>query len=132
MIYTICFCDSEHHLLKPVLKAGFSHCFAIKHTDDNYIVVNCERSHAEVDALPVTPFVYADLVDGMTRITLATKINEDKSIAGLRWLSCVESVKSLLGINDALLLTPYQLYKRLLRCQAKAVQSEQQNSNGPQ
>jgi len=129
MIYTICFCDSEDHLLKPILKAGFSHCFAIKHTDDNYIVVNCERSHAEVDALPVTAHVYADLVDGMTRITLAVKIDESGSIAGLRWLSCVESVKSLLGINDALLLTPYQLYKRLLRCQGKVQQNEQQKTN---
>lgn len=129
MIYTICFCDSDHHILQPILKRGFSHCFAIKHTDENYIVVNCDRSHAEVDALPATNRVYADLVDGMTRITLAVKIDESGSIAGLRWLSCVESVKSLLGINDPLLLTPYQLYKRLLRCQGKVQQNAPPNAN---
>lgn len=132
MIYTICFCDSEPHLFKPLLKRGFSHCFAIKHTDDNYIVVNSDNSHIEVDALPVTPFVYADLVDGMTRITLAIKVDSKQSMAGLRWLSCVESVKSLLGINAPLLLTPYQLYKRLLRCRGKVQQNAPQNNNGQQ
>jgi len=115
MIYTICFCDSEEHLLKPLLKPGFSHCFAIKHTDDNYIIVNSSRSHVEVDALPVTPLVYADLVEGMTQITLWVQVDERRSIAGLRWLSCVESVKSLLGIQSKRILTPHQLY-RYLKC----------------
>jgi len=115
MIYTICFCDSEDHLLKPILKTGFSHCFAIKHTDDNYIIVNSSRSHVEVDALPVTPLVYADLVEGMTQITLWVQVDERRSIAGLRWLSCVESVKSLLGIQSKRILTPHQLY-RYLKC----------------
>ena len=131
MIYTICFCDSEDHLLKPILKAGFSHCFAIKHTDDNYIVVNSSRSHVEVDALPVTPLVYADLVEGMTQITLWVQVDERRSIAGLRWLSCVESVKSLLGIQSKRILTPHQLY-RFLKCLVKVQRNAQQNNSGQQ
>lgn len=115
--YTICFCDSVEHFFKPVLETGFAHCFAIKHTDDYYVVINCDPSHVEVDVLPATDEVFNDLVEDMVYLTLTIEVGSN-SIAGLRWLSCVESVKSLLGIRSFFMFTPYQLY-RYLKCQVK-------------
>lgn len=127
--YTVCFCDSEYHPFKPILKHGFSHCFAFKHTEDYYIVANSELSHIELDVLERNEQAFNDLIESMVTVTVTLDIDAKHSIAGLRWLSCVETVKSLLGIRSPLLLTPYQLYKRLVRCQGKVPQNAQPKTN---
>lgn len=104
-----------------LLKPGFRHCFVVL---DGFVVPQDGRRWVVVD--PVSPFTDVAVLDlpagydlpgwframGMT--VVAAPLRRDATRPA-PWapFTCVEAVKRVLGLHAALVLTPWQLYRRL-------------------
>lgn len=105
-------------LLRRVLKDGYKHCWILLWDGRQWITVDSLSSHIEV-------MTYNDIMDGLDlpmwlkdRYTAVVEIplrRDGEKELYIRWLSCVEIAKHYLGIKAFGVITPYQLYKHLLR-----------------
>ena len=97
------------------LKKGFKHCFAVLSNQDNLVIIEPLRNRTEVCVMSAFPLDrLQNLLEANGYITVRTDIKQHTGNAvSLGIFSCVEMVKRLLGIHNALILTPYRLYKFL-------------------
>ena len=115
--YYIVFTDSTHdHWLLKRLRRSFQHVFAVKKSPGEkfWIIVNPLVAYTVVETVPVAhyPDIWA-LVDPNAVIVPVLAEIKEKERHTVCVFNCVEVVKSLLGIRDFWLWTPYQLYKHL-------------------
>ena len=104
------------HWLFSWLDSEIQHCYAVRESDGGqfWIIINSMSSHTDVRI--ESKLHYPDIRD----------LEPDSVILSIRAIirpenyrytfcvnNCVETCKSLLGIRDFWLWTPYQLYKRL-------------------
>lgn len=112
--------ETDLRILKP-LKRGFRHCFILMHQDARWLLVDPRSNKTDVMLLPHPahfnmPRYFLD--KGMT-VLKTTPYPEKRKIAPLLPISCVETVKRLIGLHHWLILTPYHLYRHLLEKQQK-------------
>ena len=100
--------ESGKHVLAPWLKEGFGHCFAATPQAGAWIIVNPAYSHTQVAA--VDDEELSRLI-GKNTYKWAVANPEGYRTPGL--FTCVDMIKSLLGISSPFVLTPYQLYRHL-------------------
>lgn len=114
----ICFCDVKRkHWIQRVLKPGFHHVKAFKHSPGGQfmVLVDSMRSHLDIDIVPLNEENIAKYTEGCKVVTVVVKYDLLFDRGHFCRFNCVEVVKSLLGIRSFWTFTPYQLYKRLTR-----------------
>lgn len=114
----IIFTKSElKYWLMDKLEPNFQHCYAMKKSDGGqfWMIVNPMRSHTQVLLESVDEYPHPRLYTGEESVIVPIRANIDPMLNRhtLCVFNCVEVLKSLLGIKDFWLWTPYQLYKRL-------------------
>lgn len=109
----VAFGGRKVHWWMSFLKKGFYHCFLVMEQDNKWIAID--------PVLGWTDLIFSeeDLTNHFTRmgyrlIYADVKIPE-KQEAHLRPLTCVETVKRFLGIQNPMIFTPYQLFKYLIK-----------------
>ena len=98
------------------LKTGFKHCFLILENDGAYFVVDPISYKVEVSSFFLESNLFFQRLEnlGMKILKVSFVQNQRKSWTfGI--FTCVEVVKRILGISKKRVLTPYQLYKYLLK-----------------
>lgn len=100
-------------LYKPM-----SHVYAMKKSPGGnfWIIVNHAISGTRIMMESITEYPHPRVYAGINAVILKieTHIDNKKQQSWLCFFSCVDVVKSLLGIKNALVFTPYQLYKYLI------------------
>ena len=111
--YTVYFTyASRPHWWTRLLKPGFSHIYLVEYLPQGCIVINPNISSLEIkyyltgENLPDNLYQLAIPVDIKTDIDLCKK-----QPIFPRLFTCVEVIKSILGITKRSIITPYQLYK---------------------
>lgn len=98
-----------------LFKKDFSHCFALVRQDGLWVQVDPSLSVLAVNVLPVGVPLRKMFPDCAKFVRFKRWIPEN--LVRTPWLlvplTCVEQMKSLLGVRNPLLLTPYQLFKHL-------------------
>lgn len=116
-----------------VLKVGFRHCAIIMNDGQHWLTIDPLSNYTEilVHDMPAD----FDLPAWMRRrghMVVEAEISKPCKTAPIGVFSCVEAVKRVLGIHNRFVITPYQLYRYLMRAnEAKAKKSsayEHQNN----
>lgn len=99
-----------------LLKPGFRHCFVCLNDGRHWLVVDPLSCGLEVGVLTVAAEV--DLAAWLRRHALTVVAVRPTRLRrplppGL--LTCVETVKRVLGLSAPLVVTPWQLYRHLMR-----------------
>ncbi len=99
------------------LRPGFRHCFCLVRGPVGWLVCDLLKSAMFIDV--VEPYEEADLIAHYNKTGRAALVGSsfaDRSRSpSLRLLTCVEIVKRIIGLRAPSVLTPYQLYRALLR-----------------
>lgn len=102
------------HILKP----GFRHCYAILHDGNKWVSYDPLAPHTEITVHYDidSHFNLPQWLAGQGQLPVPASIDWDKKKASPPMVfSCVEAVKKLLGVHQFFVLTPWQLYRYLLR-----------------
>ena len=114
----VVFEDRSDARLLRWLRPGFRHCFCLTGGDRRWTLCDPLKSHlaiASIDGLTAADLALHLGVPGR-RVLHGMLATADISAGpGLRPLTCVEIVKRLIGLPARSVITPYQLYRRLLR-----------------
>jgi hypothetical protein len=99
------------------LRPGFRHCFALLNDGEHWLALEPLASCLEVTVLPPpADFNLPEWLRGQGhRVVEAALRRNVWQTAPLAIFNCVEVVKRLLGIRAMHVLTPFQLYRHLLR-----------------
>lgn len=114
----VCFKDVPNkHWIQPLLKRGFSHCYAFKESPGGQFLIIAEpmRSHLDIDIVPNNKENVEKLTKGAKFVRVVVKYDLTKDRGHFCRFNCVEVVKSLIGVSSFWTFTPYQLYKRLAK-----------------
>ena len=119
MDWIICFRDSPNFGLWKLFtfwRKNYGHVFAVRYDLelDLWIRVECasQRFRFDLCAHEDADLLFQEMID--CTICIETRA-EDNPIQMPRWLYCVSFVKHLIGVNNPLILTPYQLYCELIK-----------------
>jgi len=112
--------DTDIHMLK-IFRRGFRHCFLIMQQHDRWILIDPRSNKTDVVLLPHPisfnfPRYYTE--QGKTVLKVQGIKTPHKIMSPLP-VSCVEGIKRLIGLHQWWVITPYQLYKSLLKIQNK-------------
>jgi len=114
--------DTDLPYLK-ILKRGFRHCFVLLNDGKNWIAFDPLASHFELTVPKVPPdFDLPRWLQGQGCITAPARIKPQKTPALPGLISCVETVKRVLGIRKLWLFTPWQLYRHLVEEEKRLTQ----------
>lgn len=110
------------HLISHFLKDNFSHVYVITRDKYNWIVLNPMRLYmlVEIAAVPITddlPRLLRLPHDSIIKVTMYSR----KPLKQFRYfglINCVTHALYLMGLRISV-LTPFRLYKRLLRLSTK-------------
>ncbi len=113
----VVFCDGEKPAWVRLLRPGFRHVFVALRDGPWWVTVDPLCQRMEVQVQPVAPDM--DLAawfraHGLTVVEAAIDRTGTRP-APVGPFTCVEAVKRVLGLRAPLVLTPWQLYRRLLR-----------------
>ena len=105
------FHDHGNHILDPILKKGFRHCFCAIPNGEYWIVVDGQAGLPRIEVIAGTGYDLATFYrdEGFSVIEVKTR---KPIITPLIFSNCVGMVKVCLGIRSSA-LTPFQLYKYL-------------------
>jgi hypothetical protein len=105
----------ERHWWNHILKQGFQHCWALRRQGDLWIIFHTGLGVTETYAAMGELEDVVRFVDDRVIIRVSGWV--DTLRIRVPWVvapqTCVEQVKSLLGIRAFWVLTPYQLYRHL-------------------
>ena len=119
--WTLVFTGSKlKHWLIDRLQPGFQHCYAVKDSPGGefWMILDSKNSFMDVELVskldyPALRVLCNERNPDCVILPIRAKIDPDRN----RWtfcvINCVEICKSVLGIRDMWLWTPYQLYKHL-------------------
>lgn len=110
----VAFCNNNSIFWLKYLKEGFRHCFVIMGDGQSWIVV--EATIARTFVIKITDENYVKTLQNQGFKVVRAKIySKNKFFKSFKFaiFSCVELVKSVLGIVDIKIQTPYKLYKFL-------------------
>ncbi len=122
-LFYVVFTDAEH-MLSPLLKKGFAHCYVIEKLEYlymmfdptrhgmNVVLPNCDTEHPLVENMK-------GLDPALTILKLRTCGNEDALVFAPKILTCVSTLEYIMGISFGSFkaITPYGLYKQLMKAE---------------
>lgn len=111
-----------------VLKCGFRHCFILMKEGERWISIDPLSSYTDIQ-------IYSHLEDGFDlpkslekqgyRVSEVFVNRSHKKAAPWALLTCVESVKRILGLHKRFVITPWQLYCHLEKLKIIQTQSKE-------
>ncbi len=112
--------ETDIRMLK-LFREGFRHCFMMMLQNDRWILIDPRSNKTDVHLLPHPksfnfPRYYAQ--QGKTVLKIPTLSVPSKILSPFP-VSCVETLKRMIGLHAWWVMTPYQLYKKLLKLQHK-------------
>jgi hypothetical protein len=112
----IVFCDGTDLRWLAPLRRGFRHCFALLHDGHHWVSLDPLASRIEVQVAPAPadfdlPAWFAARGHRVVAAPLCPEVGRPAPWAPF---TCVETCKRLLGLRDRWVITPWQLYRRLL------------------
>ncbi len=111
----VIFHDHGCHVLDPLLKRGFRHCFVVVKDDAGFwIRIDSKIGVPEIDVVGGPKDDLAAFWRDHGYTVVETKRGTDAPRVGLI-TNCVGMVKCVLGLRAAFVLTPRQLYRRLTK-----------------
>ena len=110
----VIFHDQGGHILDPLLKEGFRHCFCAVRADDYWIEINGCRDGTVVKVIAAADFDLKTHYETYGCTVLEVERGGAPRLP-LVLSNCVGIVKATLGLGHVGVVTPYQLYKRILR-----------------
>lgn len=115
-IYVV-FTDQTDIRVLRFLRRGFRHCYVLFCFDGLWICVDPLLHKTEVMRLdlPENFTLQQWLEQQGDRVVRVTKTEPEPRILFPMPISCVESIKRILGLQRAAIITPWQLYKYLTR-----------------
>lgn len=97
-----------------ILKPGFRHCYVILNDGEHWISLDPLSGYTEVKVHHIAPdFDLPAWLIARDMIVVQARIAPKCKQAPIAIHSCVEAVKRVLGLHAPLIVTPYQLYKKL-------------------
>ncbi len=98
-----------------LLRPGFRHCFVALRGATHWVVVDPLSHRTCVAIIPHPPeFDLATWYRRHEMTVVETRVIATReALAPIRFYSCVESVKRILGIHAGYVLTPWQLFRHL-------------------
>lgn len=110
--------DTDIRMLK-IFRRGFRHCFVMMQQDSRWILIDPRANKTDIHLLPHPshfnfPRYYAE--QGKTVVKIQNIMTPQKILPPIS-LSCVGAVKRLIGMHAWAVITPHQLYKKLLKIQ---------------
>jgi hypothetical protein len=111
----IVFSDDTDISFLRILKKGFRHCFVIIKQADQWILIDPRANKTDIFVLPHPPGFNLPryfLNEGKT-VCKITGIVTPHKIAPLFPMSCVETVKRVIGLHKRFIFTPFGLYRHL-------------------
>ena len=118
--YYIAFIDpDEDYLAQKLLRPGFRHCFIFYKGEQCWLMLNPTRWFLhimELSCLPGDPFPSYLKTNHpeITIVKVVCRLNESQ-LMYFRPLTCVSHTAYILGLTKRFVITPYQLYKTLLK-----------------
>lgn len=98
-----------------LLKKGFGHVYAVRDAGDKWVVVQPRLAFLDIFVMDKHEYPHIRTITGTKpKIIEVTHAIKETKLMGFGLLSCVEVVKSALGIKHRSTITPYQLYKGLM------------------
>ncbi|MBD5405002.1 hypothetical protein HDR59_00450 [bacterium] len=98
------------------LRVGFKHCFVILEDNGYFFIVDPLASKIELMSFHILGDRLINEFKNLGMNVVKVSINKENSAS---WkfgiFTCVEVVKRILGISSLRVITPYQLYKYLLK-----------------
>lgn len=105
---------------KRPLKNGYGHCFIVKSICADYFWLSIDPLYSFTDIVTI-PKSAGDLRDFLPEdakvVEIHPKIDNNCAVFTISCNTCVDTVKRFLGISKPFIITPWQLYKYLIRCQ---------------
>jgi len=117
--WLVVFVDSGRFNMWDIFTSkGYRHCFAIRWDGYNWVMIDPMGSWLEVQVLPYGPEdnVAEMMRDRGYRVGYVRKSRRDRFIFR-GFMTCVSTVKHLLGIRAAWVITPKQLHNYIIRKQ---------------
>jgi hypothetical protein len=117
----VVFADNRTRPVLRVLRRGFRHCFAALRVGDEWIACDPLKDRIQLALIPrPADFDLAAFYASQGHRVLVGRTARPPSrgtgVPSL--LTCVAIVKRLLGIRAPTVITPWQLYRHLRRCEA--------------
>ncbi len=118
--YYIAFSNpDERNIAERFLKPGFRHCFIFYRGERCWIMLNPTRWFLhimELSCIPSDPFP-EHLKNNHPEITILKVVSrlDDMGSMYFRPLTCVSHTAYIIGLTNRFIITPYQLYRCLLR-----------------
>lgn len=109
--------DTDLKRLK-ILKRGFRHCFMIMQQDGRWVLIDPRSNKIDIAILPhPTHFNFPRYFSeqGKTVLKVPMNINTPGKVAPTLPMTCVDTMKRLIGLHSRWVLTPYQLYRALTK-----------------
>ncbi len=114
----VIFLDSKfRYWWTPWLKEGFTHCYAVRYTMAGWLYYNQGIGYADIDMLLNRSTNPYKIEPEATRIVRVRTWRKPRMRVPqiLQAQTCVEGVKSLLGVRSFMTWTPWQFYKHLMK-----------------
>ena len=111
----VVFSDKTDIRFLKILRSGFRHCFVIMQQNGQWIIIDPRADKTDVTLLPHPKHFNLPLHfinDGCTVVKIPP-ITTPSKIAPIFPLSCVETVKRVIGLHRRWVVTPFQLYRTL-------------------
>lgn len=124
-IYVV-FTDNTSLWWLRLLKPGFRHCYVLLELEanntwlelnpySNQLIIKTYQQHFKFNFIQ---YLQKKLASHILEFEISPA---PLHCAPLSAFTCVEFVKRILGIHDVLVLTPYQLYKKIINCRKKVL-----------
>ncbi|MFA7431597.1 MAG: hypothetical protein WCZ23_15670 [Rhodospirillaceae bacterium] len=125
----VVFSDAGDLPILRLLKRGFRHCFVVLRRGGAWVVVDPLAHRTVIDLVPGSLAREAEDVAAFYRrcglsAVVAPVAEPGRRLAPVRFHTCVEAVKRLLGRRAPLVFTPAQLYGHLLAERHKCNKAE--------
>ena len=120
----VVFVDNRTRTILQPLRPGFRHCFAALRIGDGWIACDPLKDRIQLALVPrPADFDLAAFYAGQGHHVLvgctAGRAGRAPAIPSL--LTCVAIVKRILGVRAPTVVTPWQLYRHLRRCEASGL-----------
>ena len=103
------------HILAPFLKRGFRHCFAAVVSGPYWIRIDAQAGYPDLEAVALADYDLATFYRAEGYAVIETQQRSDGNRGIVTLSNCVGMVKTVLAVNAPLVMTPWQLYRRLTR-----------------
>lgn len=99
-----------------ILRPGFRHCYVLLHDGDHWITFDPLSNYTDINVYRYPPsFNLPDWMRAQGYTVVKTPLCRAKKQAPWMPFTCVEAVKRVIGLHARAVLTPWQLYKHLMK-----------------